>query len=545
MLHIGGARTALFSWAFARGRGGRFLLRIEDTDQARSTPEATRRIVEDLAWLGIDWDEGPDAAAVAAGGDPYDCTIGDQGPYFQSRRLHTYAEAVKQLLDSGRAYRCYKTPEDLTAERDAARAAGKPYKYDRGEAIALSKQRIVEYEAAGRPFVIRFRMPDQDIVVHDEVLGDVVTAAAELEDFVIQKSDGFPTFHLAVVCDDAAMGVTHVIRGQEHLNNTPRHVAVQDALGCDRPTYAHIPLIFNSDGSKMSKRDKAKAARAAAVALPDSERPEPPRGMDPRLWKGFIAGENDDLGVAVAMADMLGVTLPEIDVADFRRSGYLPPVLCNYLALLGWSPGEDIERFGDDPMAFLAARFSLDRVGKSNARFDRDKLFRFNLEGIAALSPERFRGLLREHLRLYHPGYVSLIEDEKKFAVFAESYRERSRTLEEPAENGRMFIVPDDEIEYDDKAAEKNLLRNEREGLAVLRALRPRFAGIEPWSGEAGHEALLDAAEAMGLKLGKLAQPLRVALSGGTVTPPMDRTLELLGQASTLARVDRCIERFG
>ena len=262
MLHIGGARTALFSWAYARGRGGKFLLRIEDTDQARSTPEATRRIVEDLAWLGLDWDEGPDADAVAAGGDPYENTIGDHGPYFQSQRLPTYADAVATLLESGRAYRCYKTPEQLTAERDAARAAGKPYKYDRGESTSLSDAQIAEYEAEGRPFVIRFRVPDEDVVVHDEVLGDVVTAAAELEDFVIQKSDDFPTFHLAVVCDDEAMNVTHVIRGQEHLNNTPRHVALQDALGFRRPTYAHIPLIFNADGSKMSKRDKAKAARA-------------------------------------------------------------------------------------------------------------------------------------------------------------------------------------------------------------------------------------------------------------------------------------------
>ena len=216
-------------------------------------------------------------------------------------------------------------------------------------------------------------------------------------------------------------------------------------------------------------------------------------------------------------------------------------MLCNYLALLGWSPGEDVERFGDDPMGFLRERFTLDRVGKSNARFDRDKLFRFNLEGIAALSPERFRELLKEHLRLYHPQYVHLIEDDEKFAVFAESYRERSRTLEEPAENGRMFVIADDAVEYDDKAVAKNLLKNDGEGLGVLRDLHERFAAVDPWSGEAGHQAMLNHAEATGLKLGKVAQPLRVAVSGSTVSPPMDATLELLGKASTLARIERCL----
>ncbi len=541
-LHVGGARTALFNWAFARRHGGTFILRIEDTDQARSTPESTRRIIDDLRWLGLDWDHGPDATP---GAEPYSSQIGPAGPYFQSQRQHLYQEHADRLIEAGRAYRCFKTPEQLKAERDQARREKRAYKYDPTEALGLSDSTIADYLSEGRPSVLRFRMPDTDITLNDAVLGDVTIKAAEMEDFVILKSDGFPTFHLANVVDDALMGVTHVLRAQEHLMNTPKHAALQDALGFARPTYAHMPLIFNPDGTKMSKRDKAKAARNAAKdrlkqtgqdvnTLAVSLAAE--TAVEAGALADFIEARNDDTDTATAIASAFGVPLPEIDVHDFRRSGYLPAVLLNYVALLGWSPGNDIERFDLD---FLMQQFDIERIGKSNARFDRAKLLAFNTEAITALSPTSFHKRLIKHDEAEHHFRHAL--GDERFRMFADCYRERTRTLDEPFVNGRFFVTEDDALTYDPKAVKKVLEKNDGAGFAVLKALADPLQACDPWSIESIEQTITAYATEHDQNLGKVAQPLRVAVSGSTVSPPIYDTLTILGKDATMARIARCL----
>jgi len=490
-LHVGGARTALFAWAFARRHGGRFILRVEDTDRARSSAESTHGLLRDLEWIGVDWDEGPLATAE----DPYtpDGQAGPSGPYFQSQRLDLYREHVDRLLAAGLAF---------------------------------------EDEGA-----VRFRM-GQDVSFEDAVFGTIEVKGSELEDFVILKSDGFPTFHLAVVVDDALMGVTHVLRGQEHLYNTPKHVALQAALGFPRPVYAHMPSIMNQDGSKMSKRDKAKMARKAAKDGGLDAAALAAVGFDDQgAYEDFLAKKRDDVEIAQAIARALGLELPEIEVADFERSGYLSETLCNYLSLLGWSPGSDVERFD---RTFLVANFDLERIGRSNAKFDRDKLFRFDAEDLAAMEPERFCALWRAHCEAFEPAYVERF-DESAFARLAAAYQPRSRTLQEPCRLARFFLLEDDAIEYDAKAAQKWLLKGEGAGLEVLAALRGEIAGLQDFGAEAIETFLHDFAQKREVGMGKVAQPLRVAVTGAAVSPGIGDTLSLLGKASVLKRIDRCL----
>ncbi len=528
-LHIGGARTALLNWAFARQQGGRFVLRMEDTDRRRSSPELTRGILEDLRWLGLDWDQGPDPSA----DDPRSAQRGDRGPYFQSQRREIYREHLDRLLETGWAY--------------------------------VDSQGVGDTEEGGEASVVRFRMPAHPITVHDRVLGAVTVEPGQVEDFVVWKSDGFPTFHFAVVVDDATMGVTHVIRGQEHLNNTPKHWALQEALGFTHPTYAHIPLIFNPDGSKMSKRDKAKAAREAAeeaasegrvstddlvqrvvklnesAKLARTEWQRPDIGQDD--VRRFLEKENDSLDVARLVANELNVSLPEIDVSDFRGNGYLEEVLCNYLALLGWNPGGDVEQFDKN---FLVENFSLDRVQRANARFDREKLASFNADAIAHLPARELRRRIWEHphnepvLKMHFSG-----PDDPRFATFVEAYRERSRTLLDPVTQGRFFFTPDEHLPYDEKAVEKVLRKNEGEGMKVLRDLSHRLETCDDWTAETLESFIRGEAERRGVGLKKVAQPLRVAVSGGTVSPPIFQTLEVLGKASTLRRITHVLAREG
>ncbi len=541
-LHVGGARTALFNWAYARRHGGRFIIRIEDTDQARSTPQSTRGILEDLKWLGIDWDEGPDAAAK----DPYASQIGPAAPYFQSQRIDLYRKYCDQLLASGRAYECFKTAAELTAARDAAKAEKRDYRYDGSEMIAATKDQKAAWKAEGKPFVIRFRTTGEDVTIADQVLGDVVVKAQQLEDFVIFKGDGFPTYHFAVVVDDALMGVTHVIRAQEHLSNTPKHVALQEALGFARPTYAHLPLIFNADGSKMSKRDKAKVARAAAKQWL-KEHQNDLAGLTDELYvfcsdtdrlPGFLDKKTDDLDLAQHLAWTLNVELPEIDVADFRKSGYLPHVILNYISLLGWNPGGNVaEQF---ELSFLLEKFSFDGVGKSNSKFDRDKLRAFNGDALRALAPEVFTEKLRVYGRQYQPKAINKLGSH--FAAFAAAYRERSATLNDPFLLGRFFFIADDAVEFDPKAVDKVLKKNDAVGLSILREIAVVLAAIAAWEPAAIHAAIEAHAQANGCGMGDIAQPLRVAVTGATVSPAIHDTLAILGKASTLARIQRCID---
>ncbi len=483
-LHIGGARTALFNWALSRP-DGRFLLRIEDTDRVRSTEDAARGILEDLAWLGIAWDEGPELGGL--GGDPRGV-----GPFRQAERLGLYAEAVDWLVARDLAYPAFEPPEELDALRAEARAAKRAFRYRRPEKFdrdaALGRMRA-------EPHVVRFRMPDEPLTVVDRVLGPIAFGEDHFDDFVIRKRDGFPTYHLAVVVDDEAMGVTHVLRGQEHLNNTPRHVALQRALGYREPVYAHLPLIQNADGSKMSKRDKEEG-RA-------------------------------------------------VDVEDFRRAGFLPEVLCNYVALLGWSPGEvdaegrDLERFD---LSYLAERFSLERVGTGNARFDPEKLAAFNQAAIAELGDDAFFARWSEWCARYAPD--ALARDEAWRRRVAAALRTRCRTLADPTAPdgpGAFVWIADEAVAWESAAVDKWLRRGEPSGFARLAEARARLAALEPFEPDAIEAAVAELAASLGLGLGKLAQPLRVAVTGRAASPPLGDTLALLGRASALARVDRCL----
>jgi glutamyl/glutaminyl-tRNA synthetase len=526
-LHVGGARTALFCWAYARRHGGKFVLRIEDTDQKRSSAAASMAFLEDLDWLGLHWDEGPEHAG---------CGGGETGPYFQSQRLDIYRAALDKLIAAGRAYRAFETADELDAARNAARAARQDYRYNR-TALDLSDDTIKQYLDEGRPHVIRFRIPDEgEAVVHDALLGEVRTSVSELDDFVICKADGYPTYHFAVVVDDELMGVTHIIRGQEHLNNAAKHVLLQDALGYRRPVYAHLSLIFNPDNSKMSKRDKDKALRQhvkdnsiATSAVIDDE-----------TWSWWMDNKDHQLPLdkAQALAEELAIDLPAINVDDFRRAGYLPEVLFNYLCLLGWSPGGDVEQFD---AAFMIEHFDVDRLIKSAAKFDRDKLLAFNHDALQALSSEEFHRRLHAHAEAYHGVFIEHLGD--RFELFAACNQARSKTLEDPFRSDRFFILPDDAIEYEwSKPVRKAMSKGAPTGAEHLEAVRAVLADLADWRADVLETAVKAYAEAHAEgRLGNVAQPLRIAVTGGPVSPAIFDTLEILGQRAVLARIDRCL----
>ena len=529
-LHVGGARTALFCWAYAKAHGGSFILRIEDTDQKRSSDAACQALMHDLRWLGIDWDEGPEFDGIGGG---------DFGPYFCSKRLDIYHKYIDQLLDEGKAYRAFETPQDLDAARNDAKRQKHNYRYDRS-ALKLDQATIQAYLDEGRPYVVRFKLPnDEPIVVRDEVRGEVTVDPKEMDDFVILKADGYPTYHFAVVVDDELMDVTHVIRGQEHLNNTAKHVLLQDALGFRRPVFAHLSLIFNPDGSKMSKRDKDKALRSAVREENIQSSPTPTISDETWQWWSQSKDHQLDLDDTVALADALNLVLPEIDVDDFRRAGYLPQVLVNYLALLGWSPGNDVEKFD---RAFLIEHFDLDRIIKSHAKFDRDKLLAFNLDAIQAMSPKQFRDLWYAHCREYHPKFVEKLSPER-FDMLAAANQSRSKTLDDTVKSSQFFIMADDAIEYEQtKAVRKALCNGDPSGYDHLAAIKPLLADLTDWTKDA-IEPVVDkySKEHANGKLGKVAQPLRIAVSGSTVSPAIFETLAILGREAVVNRITRCL----
>ncbi len=566
-LHVGGARTALFCWAYAKAHGGSFILRIEDTDQKRSSDAACQALMHDLRWLGIDWDEGPEFDGMGGG---------DFGPYFCSKRLDIYQQYIEQLIDEGKAYRAFETPQELDAARNDAKRQKRGYRYDRA-ALKLDRTTIQTYLDENRPYVVRFKLPnDEPIVVRDEVRGEVTVDPKEMDDFVILKADGYPTYHFAVVIDDELMGVTHILRGQEHLNNTAKHVLLQDALDFRRPVFAHLSLIFNPDGSKMSKREKAKVARKAAIEYLDGKSAEERESWIARLvsldkkpgdllpddkrrhthlalpvghlftadefaefYEHFIESENDEVGIAHVIADDLGVDLPEIDVQDFRLSGYLPEVLVNYLALLGWSPGNDIEKFDRE---FLVTHFDLERLIKSHAKFDRDKLLAFNLDAIQAMSPPEFRDRWHAHLSAYHHEFVSQLSAEQ-FDMLAAANQSRSKTLDDTLTSSQFFIAADDAIEYEQtKAVRKALCNGEPSGYDHLAAIKPLLTDLTDWTKESIERVVNDySQEHANAKLGKVAQPLRIAVSGGTVSPAIFDTLAILGREAVVNRIARCL----
>ena len=445
-LHIGGARTALFNWLFARHHGGKYLLRIEDTDKARSTQPAIDAILDGLSWLGIE---------------------GDGEPWFQSQFEARHAEVAHQLIDAGHAYRCYLTTEELTARREAAQAARKPFRID-------SEWRERTDAPEGQPFVVRIKAPkDGETVIEDLVQGRVAVAHAELDDFVLLRSDGSPTYMLAVVVDDHDMGVTHIIRGDDHLNNAFRQLSIIRAMGWDEPTYAHIPLIHGSDGAKLSKRHGA-------------------------------------LGVDAYRDEM----------------GILPEALANYLLRLGWGHGDDEIISLDQAVEW----FDLDHVGKSPSRFDLKKLENLNGHYIREADDTRLADLITP----------KIANADRDLLVRAMTeLKPRAHDLNQLAD-GAAFLFDTRPLAIDEKAAA--LLTDESR--AHLALAYQALCALPQWDHDSIDAAVREVAEASGLKLGKLAQPLRAALTGKTTSPGIFDVFVLLGKDESLARIaDQLLEQ--
>jgi len=446
-LHIGGVRTALYSWLYARHNSGRFLLRIEDTDRERSTQPAIDAILHGMAWVGLEADE---------------------PPIYQTQRFARYAEVADRLLAEGKAYHCYCTREELDAMRAEALAAGRKPRYD-------GRCRDGAQPRPGVTPAVRFKNPQHgEVVVDDLVKGRIVFDNAELDDLIIRRSDGTPIYNFAVVVDDADMGITHVIRGDDHVNNTPRQINLLRALGVQPPAYAHLPMIHGPDGAKLSKRHGA------------------------------------------------------VNMLEYREQGFLPEALLNYLARLGWSHG-DQEIF---TLAEMVELFDLSAVSRSAASFDPQKLLWVNQQHMLKASAERLAPLLREQLerRGLAPAHGPPLEQ----TVVA--LRERSQTLAEMAERARCYYAEYDSFDAD--AAKAHLTAASR---PILVDLRERFAAASEWT-EATTQAMVEAtAGALGVKLGKVAQPLRVALTGQSASPGIGTTLVLVGKARALQRIGRAL----
>ncbi len=449
-LHIGGARTALFCWLYARRHGGRFVLRVEDTDRERSTAEAINAILEGMAWLGLDYDE---------------------GPFYQTQRFDRYRELIARLLEEGKAYRCYCSRERLEKLREEQQARKEKPRYD-GRCRNLSAPPA---DAVGPP-VVRFRNPlEGAVVVDDRVRGRVAFQNTELDDLIIARGDGTPTYNFTVVVDDLDMDITHVIRGDDHLNNTPRQVNILKALGAEPPVYAHVPMILDEEGKKLSKRTGAAS------------------------------------------------------VMDYRDQGFLPEAVLNYLVRLGWSWG-DQEIFTLDEMV---ERFDIADINSSASSLNPSKLQWLNQHYLKS-SPHAH---VARHLA-WHLGQrgVDPTEGPALEAVVAVQ-AERNRTLAEMADNSLFFYR--EPQGYDEKAARRNLTAA---ALPVLERVMGELETVASWQAPAIHGVVTGTAEALDLGLGKVAQPIRVAVAGGPVSPPIDATLELLGRQASLARLARACE---
>jgi glutamyl-tRNA synthetase len=462
-LHIGGARTALFNWLYARRQGGAFVLRIEDTDAERSSWEMVAGIVDGLRWLGLDWDEGPDVG-------------GPHAPYFQSQRLDTHRALAERLVAEQRAYYCYCSTETIQAKRQAAEAAGGGWIYDR-TCCALTAEDIASREASGAPRAIRFKVPAGQTVFADLVHGAIAFENANIEDFVILRSDRQPTYHLSVVADDMDMAITHVVRGDDHISNTPKQVLLYRAFEAEPPSFAHVPLILGPDRKRLSKRHGATS------------------------------------------------------VMEYQRLGYLPEAMVNFLALLGWSPGDDRELFTRDE---LIAAFTLEGISGGNAVFNPDKLDWFNQQHITRLPigelATRVEPVLRE-AGLWKPEFAG--EQREWLLRVLELIRPRAKKLGQFVDEARPFLQ--DEVEYDAGAVTKHLAKPEVRG--AIDALVPALGVVQPFTAAELEATLRALADAQGIKAAALIHASRVAVTGRAVSPGLFEVLELLGRARAVARV--------
>jgi glutamyl/glutaminyl-tRNA synthetase len=525
-LHIGGARTALFNWLLARKTGGKFILRIEDTDLKRNTPTATQQVIDDLRWLGIDWTEGPEIG-------------GPNAPYFQSQRREFYDKYVGQLLEQGRAYYCFETGEELEKLRKQAEAQKKGFIYQRPAELPTQKD-VEKARAEGKPVTIRFAMPEGTIVINDLVRGEVSFNTAELGDFIIIKSDGFPTYNFACVIDDHLMGITHVIRGQEHLMNTPGQQALWQALGFGNPPqYAHMSVTISESGGKLSKRERPQTLRKAIKARTDIDlnKLAGVGGLSADEMKDFLKGESvPDVPAIEAMAKYLGISLPEINVVDFFKSGYIPEAMVNFIALLGWSTGDTREVM---PLEELIQSFDITRLTKSNSLFDRGKLVAYNTEHLKMLPKEKLLAHFKAYLKIVDSP-VAKADDETLLRLI--KICEGARTLADIEYKCKFLFVADDRIEFDEKAVQKVLLKDN--GLAMLKLVRDKLAAMAELTEQGIEDMLRALAEEHKVGLGKVAQPLRVAITGSTISPPIFDSVQLLGKEKTLARIDNTLKKF-
>jgi glutamyl-tRNA synthetase len=445
-LHVGGARTALFSWLYARKHGGKFILRIEDTDLERSTAESINAILEGMTWLGLEYDE---------------------GPFYQTQRFDRYNEVIQGLLDNGVAYRCNCTKERLESLREGQMQRKEKPRYD---GYCRDKQ-----VAPDEPHVVRFRNPIHGAVVVDDIIrGKVLYRNDELDDLVLRRTDGSPTYNLSVVVDDSDMGITNVIRGDDHLNNTPRQINILRAMGKEPPQYAHVPMILGDDGSRLSKRHGA------------------------------------------------------VSVMEYRKQGVLPEALLNYLVRLGWSHG-DQEVFSLDQMIEL---FDISKVNRAASTFNTEKLLWLNQLYIKSDDPARIARLLSPFMGdigIDPAPYPPLVD-------VVRAQQERARTLVEMAEISAFFYRDFDA--YEETAARKHLRQDARE---PLENVRQALISIDEWNPERLHQAVVDVAARLDLNLGKVAQPLRVAVVGRAASPGIDITLYLVGREPCLRRIDRAL----
>lgn len=461
-LHVGGARTALFNWLWARKTGGKFLLRIEDTDKARSTDDSTQAIFHGLQWLGLDWDE---------------------DVVYQGANLARHKADAERLVANGSAYMDFTTVAELERMRADADARKEPFRFDRRMA-SWTPDDIRRKRAAGEPYTIRFRVPDGTTAWDDIVHGRIAFENKEIEDFIILRSDGTPIYNLAVVSDDIAMGITIVMRGDDHISNTPKQILLYQALGAALPQFAHVPMIHGTDGKKLSKRRDAAA------------------------------------------------------VGDWEYKGILPTAMTNFLALLGWSPGDDLEVMMPDE---LLAHFALDRLHRKAAIFDTQKLEWMNGQHLSKrplseVLPRVTAALVRHEVATPE----RLAADPAWTAHLVDQLRVRARTVEEVVKQARPYLL--DEVEYDQDAVTKTLLKDRAASADILSATRDALANAPAWTADALEPALRTLAESRGLAAGKIFTPLRVAITGLSVSPGIFDVLTLIGRDRSLERLARTID---